>query len=757
MPLRRLLIDREVATAREVEEASARRLVYGGDLVTNLYEVAFPDELRLVAALAEATGLSAGPPGTLMPSDAAIAMLRAEEAALLGAIVMGQDNRGYWVVAVSEDLSADSKSTLEQRLNGPVALAVVPYIRLAEALSDLYGVMLPRRVARVLLRANGIPSGSPPSTPFADWVHARADDLADSPRVSSIPPAEQRALSAARTLPRGRKGRGPITLSFLRAELELARTREEVLDLFFEFAAPFFEFAALWLVSGELAEGYAARGVGPEADTLPAGALRVVGALRAARERRVSGVYTPDWLHADIELAHATGRRHDKGVMLVPIVVAGRTVALLYGDDAEFSPDLVYLADVAAAAPYASGALERLILSRRMSTPSPPWVSAKSPQRMPAAPARPAAVAMQAVAPPSVRQPPPPSLPRPPIPKPPAPVPPASVTAQVPQAASSAPDVFNEVWLPDNEYHRSLPVSRLSEQELPSIIVNVTEDHSHLVDDACRGDSNALRELARAGADALPALMAAFPGPCLDVRETDPLPAPREAGTIISLLLAIGDRIASSIAPYLDDADEHRRFWATMLFTDLLGDRALQALAVRATDSSGRIRRAGVAALKRAARDVPKAVVDTLARALTDASGREDARRALVFALGETGAALAVPPLVDALADPSDDVAETAHHALKFLTYQDFGRDARRWVSWARSSLGRHHVEWMMDGVLSESAEMRRRAVTEIFQATGLQVELPSDATREQIENLYDQLYQWWQSTGKSRFEGQSL
>ena len=44
MSLSSLLVQREVATLREVEEALARQVLYGGDLLLNLFEVARPDE-----------------------------------------------------------------------------------------------------------------------------------------------------------------------------------------------------------------------------------------------------------------------------------------------------------------------------------------------------------------------------------------------------------------------------------------------------------------------------------------------------------------------------------------------------------------------------------------------------------------------------------------------------------------------------------------------------------------------------------------
>src|ERR1019366_1161552 len=62
-----LIVQREVASIRQVEEALARQVLYGGDLVTNLLEVVQLPEAVLVPLLAESVGLPAAPIGMLPP------------------------------------------------------------------------------------------------------------------------------------------------------------------------------------------------------------------------------------------------------------------------------------------------------------------------------------------------------------------------------------------------------------------------------------------------------------------------------------------------------------------------------------------------------------------------------------------------------------------------------------------------------------------------------------------------------------------
>ena len=73
MNLSSLLVQRGVATIREVEEALARQVLYGGDFVTNLLEVARPDEAALLDVWAETIELPPGPVGELPLAGEALA------------------------------------------------------------------------------------------------------------------------------------------------------------------------------------------------------------------------------------------------------------------------------------------------------------------------------------------------------------------------------------------------------------------------------------------------------------------------------------------------------------------------------------------------------------------------------------------------------------------------------------------------------------------------------------------------------------
>src|SRR5580658_3747008 len=112
MSLSSLIVQRQVATMRQVEEALARQVIYGGDLVTNLLEVALVDEGVLIDLLAASIHLPAAPAGELpRPTDAVRALVPPEIAAQTVAVPLEIRGRDL-VLAVAEPLPQDIKEQL---------------------------------------------------------------------------------------------------------------------------------------------------------------------------------------------------------------------------------------------------------------------------------------------------------------------------------------------------------------------------------------------------------------------------------------------------------------------------------------------------------------------------------------------------------------------------------------------------------------------------------------------------------------------
>jgi hypothetical protein len=173
--------------------------------------------------------------------------------------------------------------------------------------------------------------------------------------------------------------KGPFTPAMAEEELAQADSTDGVLEVLFDFAHQYFEYAALFVLQGDTAHGR--RASGPGATTAQVTAIRTPldapSALAAARERGAPLVAPLAFSGVDGELARALGRpRLGLAAAVVPVSVRGRIVALIYGDDGEEPVELSAIGEVIALAGLAAPALERVILlkkrGRQGSMPSAP-------------------------------------------------------------------------------------------------------------------------------------------------------------------------------------------------------------------------------------------------------------------------------------------------------------------------------------------------------------------------------------------------
>src|SRR5687767_13694521 len=95
------IVKREIASVHDVEEALARQSLYGGDLVTNLLELARVSEDRLTRAVAESVGLEPAPAGELPRALERVRRLVPGELAHRYALYPLTETEGRLVVAVS--------------------------------------------------------------------------------------------------------------------------------------------------------------------------------------------------------------------------------------------------------------------------------------------------------------------------------------------------------------------------------------------------------------------------------------------------------------------------------------------------------------------------------------------------------------------------------------------------------------------------------------------------------------------------------
>jgi hypothetical protein len=432
MSLSSLIVQREVATMRQVEEALARQVIYGGDLVTNLLEIAHVDEGVLARLLAESLGLPAAPTGELATAEGMRSVI-ASDLATKHAVLPLEVREGRLVLAVSERLPRELEEQLAFSLGMAIEQHAALTVRLRQGITRLYGVPLERRVARLVdrLAKPGVSGtsmappilGGPPEAPraaaapqaagdrqsattpafgtpviplvrrapasgpvsrtqtAAGMPAMRADDAPVSSGSSGPAPARAPAIAAPaapvgllqRDVPvapprAARRRRGPLTVDAANQEAEEATDRDALLDLFFDFSRQFFDYSALFLVHGDIAEGREAYGAGAAREKvlgmgIPLDLPSVVSGVREKKATvvsKVGGDGLEGVLLADLQ------RPRDIEVAFVPLVVRTRTVALLFGDCGPAGIDRANISQVTAFAAEVGKAFERIIVRRKL-------------------------------------------------------------------------------------------------------------------------------------------------------------------------------------------------------------------------------------------------------------------------------------------------------------------------------------------------------------------------------------------------------
>jgi hypothetical protein len=392
MSLSSLIVQREIASIREIEEALARQVLYGGDFVTNLLEVSRIEEAALMPVVAESFGLPAVPAGELPKAPAGVARLVAAEVAAERAFAPLEVGSAL-VVAVAEPLSRDAEQELAFALALPIEQRIAPLFRIRQALARDYGVPLDKRIARlitkVVQKGPRIASTFPPPRESSPGNRAppRPPSVAPPPPPAPSVEAPPTAATSLGTFVRKeeapplrpvRRRRGPLTAEVALLELEGSVERDVIFDILFEFSRQFFDYTALFVVHGDNAEGRDSFGDGAAREKVAriAVPLSLHGFLATARDDKEILRAMPARAGADPILMADLGREEGSEIIVFPIVVRKRVVALLFGDGGLSGIDDAGVRQVENLVNSVAGAFERVIMRRKLKGAEALWKAA---------------------------------------------------------------------------------------------------------------------------------------------------------------------------------------------------------------------------------------------------------------------------------------------------------------------------------------------------------------------------------------------
>lgn len=393
------IVELRLSTREELEEGLVRQLIYGGDLPTQLLELGLVSEDGLRASLVRSTGLEAAE----LPHELDVDLTRSAVQAGHRVLVRRQPNASF-LVTHHEPLSDATRAELSQLLGGPLQSRIDLWFRIEETLANLEERRPPTRV-RELLDTWGELTPLLSEEPLSSIPSAREPELLD---VSEPLPPPLQAVPVERTefsspeLVDGITEPPPLNYTELRAKtaVELftnepptvaeaeahperieavrqallqAKERDAILQILLDTAASYFEYVALFAVSGQEARGLSARGAG--ADTIELSQLKLPLDLASPFRKAVSShVHQLVRLRASgLEggVAHDLKRESGRRVLLLPITLRERTVLLLWGDRGTSDVELSQIGEVLSLAPTVSRALERVLLERKRASLAP--------------------------------------------------------------------------------------------------------------------------------------------------------------------------------------------------------------------------------------------------------------------------------------------------------------------------------------------------------------------------------------------------
>ena len=181
------IVQRGIATVSDVEEALARQVMYGGDLATNLLELASVREEELTELLAMSHSLRPAPSGELPVSSEGVRRLVPGDLAFRHGLYPLSEDAGALTVAVAEPLAREVEQDLSFALGVSIVQLAAPLVRIRQAVARDYLQPLDKRTARIVAKLTGQPASlsEPPRI-----------DLSALPRHETLPPSAYAGSSA---------------------------------------------------------------------------------------------------------------------------------------------------------------------------------------------------------------------------------------------------------------------------------------------------------------------------------------------------------------------------------------------------------------------------------------------------------------------------------------------------------------------------------------------------------------------------------
>lgn len=229
----------------------------------------------------------------------------------------------------------------------------------------------------------------------------------------------------------------------------------------------------------------------------------------------------------------------------------------------------------------------------------------------------------------------------------------------------------------------------------------------------------ALDELLRTPEQASAALARVFPGPSAWSRtEVADLPESDELGPVPGALARLGDAGANALAPLLDTQDVDARYLALLTAGTMRHPVHLDGMLRGIFDPEPTVASAARAAL--AGLRGTAELEERLPALRQDLASADAARRALsARALGVLHDRGSIDGLINLAGSEDARCAQAAAEALRETTRQNFGAKSVLWTAWWAQARGRRRFEWLVDALESGDPDTRLAAIEELSKHFG--------------------------------------
>ena len=274
-------------------------------------------------------------------------------------------------------------------------------------------------------------------------------------------------------------------------------------------------------------------------------------------------------------------------------------------------------------------------------------------------------------------------------------------------------------------------------------LAELRDQVSLLVSDRDDARRQAGEKLAAFGAVIVAPLISAFPGH-LNVDPFQEVLPPFEAcGELLRLLVLHGRNAHPHIARFLDAPDPVFRLLAAHFYATVKIPDIVPKLSQRLHDEETKVCLVAARTLF-TYRDAPEfagVVAHLHGRLLASSIG---ARRHAAYLLGLFRDITAIPLLIEFFERKEWAMYDAVEQALGEITRQAFGSNPKKWRGWWAKNQGRSRIAWLIDGLSTKDAALRRGAFEELKAISGRDAIYDEHASKREREMAKQDWLTWW-------------